>query len=93
MLRTLMKEMDPDVQETLPHGILAFKKKHIIAVANPTKNGITFAFSQGASFKDSYGLLQGVGNVSKHVKINTVYAIDTNALRYYIKQALDHDIK
>ena len=93
MLRTLMKEMDPDVQETLSYGILAFKKKRIIAVVNPTKNGITFAFSQGAEFKDNYNILKGVGKVSKHIKIKSIDAIPKETLKYYINQAVTYDLK
>jgi hypothetical protein len=38
-------------------------------------------------------LLQGKGKVSKHVKIRTFQDIDKEALRYYIKQALEFDAR
>jgi hypothetical protein len=93
ILRRLMMETAPDVKETISYGILAFKIKHIIAVINPTKKGITFAFSRGAKFEDTYGLLKGIGKVSRHIKIETIDTIDKEALRYYIKQALELDAK
>ena len=63
----------------------------MLAVISPTKKDITFAFSRGAEFKDKYGLLQGVGKVSKHVKIKNLKDANKAALRYYIKQALRLD--
>jgi hypothetical protein len=91
MLRELMREMAPDVKEGISYGIPAYKGRSIIAVISPTKKDITFAFSRGAEFGDSYGLLQGKGKVSKHLKIRTLDDIDREALRYYIRQALEFD--
>jgi hypothetical protein len=50
-----------------------------------------FAFSRGADFEDKYGLLRGVGKVSKHVKIANRAEINEAALRYYIRQAVKFD--
>ena len=91
MLRELMREMAPDAKEMISYGIPAYKRKRIIAVISPTKKGITFAFSRGAEFEDKYGLLEGVGKVSKNVRIKSVDAVNKEALRYYIKQALKLD--
>ena len=62
-------------------------------VISPTKKDITFAFSRGAEFKDKYALLKGVGKVSKHVKIKDLDTVNQEALRYYIKQALELDAR
>jgi hypothetical protein len=93
MIRELMKEYAPDSQEIVSYGIPAFKAKRILAVISPTKKDITFAFSRGAEFEDRYGLLRGVGKVSKHVKIKNLAQVNEEALRYYIQQALDLDGK
>ena len=42
---------------------------------------ITFAFSKGAKFEDKYDLLQGVGKVSKHVKIKSLDEANIPALK------------
>jgi hypothetical protein len=91
MIRRLMKECAPNAQEIISYGIPAYKAKRIIAVISPTKKDITFAFSRGAEFEDKYNLLQGVGKVSKHVKIKNLTDANKEALRYYIKQALEFD--
>lgn len=89
MLRKLMRELAPDAREGISYGILAWKGKRMLAVISPTKKDITFAFSRGAEFEDKYGLLRGVGKVSKHVKIKDLKHVNKDALRYYIKQALE----
>ncbi len=93
MLRELMHEMAPDARETISYGIPAYRRRHIIVVISPTKKDITFAFSRGAEFDDKYGLLRGVGKVSKHVKIKSLDEVNKEALKYYIKQALELDEK
>ena len=91
VIRELMKECAPDAKEVISYGIPAYKAKRILAVISPTKKDITFAFSRGAEFEDKYGLLRGVGKVSKHVKIKNLADANKDALRYYIKQALEFD--
>src|SRR3989304_6403128 len=93
MIRELMKECAPNAKKVISYGIPAYKGKRILAVISPTKKDITFAFSRGAEFEDKYDLLQGVGKVSKHVKIKNLAAANKDALRYYIKQALEFDAK
>ena len=93
MLRALMRECAPDAQEVISYGIPAYKGKRMLAVISPTKKDITFAFSRGADFGDKYKLLEGVGKVSKHVKIKDLKDVNKDALRYYIKQALKFDAK
>lgn len=68
-IRELMRERAPDASEILTYGILGWKHRRILAVISPTKKDVTFAFSRGAEFEDAYGLLRGVGKVSKHLKM------------------------
>ncbi len=91
MLRTLMKECAPKAKEQISYGILMWKQTRGLAVVSPTKKDITFAFSQGAKFEDKYKLLQGVGKVSKHVKIKNLKEAPKAAIKYYIKQAVQLD--
>ena len=93
MIRELMKDCAPNAKEIISYGIPAYKAKRILAVISPTKKDITFAFSRGAEFEDKYHLLQGVGKVSKHVKIKQLADANKDALRYYIQQALEFDAK
>ncbi len=90
-LRVLMKECVPDAREVIAYGVPMWRRKKMLAVISPTKKGITFALSQGASFEDKFGLLEGVGNRSKNVRMKSVDDINEDALRYYIAQAVTHD--
>jgi uncharacterized protein YdhG (YjbR/CyaY superfamily) len=90
-LRKLMRDAAPDAREIMSYGIPAFRRNRIIALISPTKKGITFAFSHGAEFEDKYGLLEGVGKVSKNVRMRDLKTIHRAALRYYIRQALAFD--
>jgi len=91
MIRQLMHEVAPNAAEVIAYGIPAYKVNRILAVISPTKKDITLAFSRGAEFEDKYGLLQGVGKLSKHVKIKSLDTVNKEALRYYIEQALELD--
>ncbi len=87
----LMRDAVPDAWEGISYGIPMWKLTRGIAVLNAGKGGLTFAFSRGASFEDRFGLLEGVGKVSKNVRLKSVADINEAVLRYYIAQAIEHD--
>jgi hypothetical protein len=89
--KALMAEEAPNAGEIVTYGILGWRGKRINVVVSPTKKDITFAFSRGAEVEDKPGLLQGVGHVSKHVKIKNIATANKDALRYYINPALKLD--
>ncbi len=93
MIRELMKECAPGAREMISYGIPAYKVRKIIAVISPTKKDITLSFTHGTEFDDPYHLFQGVGKVSRHVKIKSVADVNLDALRYYIRQALEIDAR
>jgi hypothetical protein len=93
LIRGYMCELAPDVQEMISYGIPAYKGKRILAIISPTKKDITFAFSRGAQFEDKYSLLKGVGKSSKHIKFKNAGGVNKEVLEYYIKQALEFDLK
>jgi hypothetical protein len=96
--RQLVRDEFPEVSEEMRggtekyHGVPSYRVKRIIAVISPTKKGVTFAFSRGASFEDRYGLLEGVGKTSKNVRLSRMGQLDTGAFRYYLRQAIDFDL-
>jgi len=93
MIRGLVREVAPEASEGISYEIPAWRVRRIIAVISPTKRDITFSFSRGAQFEDKYGLLRGVGKSSKHAKIKNLDGVNKEALRYYIRQALELDKK
>jgi uncharacterized protein YdhG (YjbR/CyaY superfamily) len=93
LIRKYIRELAPDAQEMISYGIPAYKGNKIFAVISPTKKDITLSFAHGKEFEDKYGLLKGVGKVSKHLKFRTVDEVKKEVLEYYIKQALELDSK
>jgi hypothetical protein len=91
VVRKLMRELAPDATELITYGIPGWKRNRIIAVLSPTRKDVTLAFSRGAEFEDKHGLLQGVGKVSKNLKLREPKDVSKTVLRYYVKQALKHD--
>ena len=90
-LRRLMRECVPDAVEGVSYGVPMYKRNRGIAVISPTKKGITFAFSRGAAMADKYKLLEGVGTVSKNVRMSSLDEVNEAALRYYLAQAVKLD--
>ncbi len=91
LIRELMRECAPQAQELVSYGIPAYRVRRIVAVISPTRRDVTFAFSRGSQFEDRYGLLRGAGKSSRHVKIKRVADANREALRFYIRQALELD--
>ncbi len=89
-IRRLMREAAPGAKEIIAYGTLGWKIKGIIAVINPTKKYLTFAFLRGAEFEDKYGILEGTGKKRKLLKVKYKDG-NTTALRYYIRQAVKFD--
>ena len=90
-LRALIRQAAPNATEVMSYGIPNYRGKRGLAVISPAKTHITLAFSRGAEFDDKYGLLEGVGKVSKNLRFRDIKEINEEALRYYMKQALKLD--
>jgi len=64
-LRSLMRRHAPGAEELTAYGIPCYRRKRYLAVISPNKQGITFLFTRGAQFEDSYWLLRGAGKSSR----------------------------
>ncbi|MDX3105355.1 DUF1801 domain-containing protein [Nonomuraea angiospora] len=91
VLRELMAEGAPDASEVISRGSPAWKGRAVLAVISHSKTHVTFAFTRGAEFDDDHGLLEGVGKTTRHVKLKSPHAIDQDAVRAYIRQAVALD--
>lgn len=90
-LRNLMRSTAPNANEIISYGVIMWRGKRGLWVINPTKNGLTLSFSQGASFDDPYHLLTGAGKVAKTIWLQQPSDINEEALRFYMTQALKYD--
>jgi hypothetical protein len=91
LVRRLMAEGAPDATEKISYGMLMWAGNWPLAWINPTRKDLTFGFRAGAYFDDAYGLLKGTGKHARHVKLRTVEAANLEALRHYIRKAVDND--
>lgn len=95
--RELVATDFPELTEEMRNGTEAYygtpvyRLKRIIATISPTKNGITFAFSKGASFEDKFKLLEGVGNTAKNIRWSNMDEWNAAAMKYYLRQAVAID--
>ncbi|GAA3408464.1 DUF1801 domain-containing protein [Streptosporangium vulgare] len=90
-LRTLMKECAPDATEMISRGSPAWQGRKLLAIISASKTHLTFAFARGAEFEDSFGLLEGVGKTTRHVKLKKPETVNQEALRDYVRQAVRLD--
>jgi len=95
--RTLIQREFPNLKEEMRGGtekypgVPVYRHNKIVVTISPTKKGITFSFSEGKKFEDTYGLLEGVGNKTLNLRLTKVEEYDDDILRYYILQAIEHD--
>ena len=95
--RSLVRRDFPELVEDMRGGsekypgLPIYRLNRIIVVVNPTKNFITFAFSDGKSFNDRYSLLKGVGNKSSNWRIKKVEEFDDQIMSYYLRQGIEID--
>lgn len=97
--RELVQKDFPELQEEMRGGTEAYysvpvyRLNRIVITLSPSKQGITFAFSEGKSFEDKYKLLEGVGNKTLNIRLHSIDEFDADTMRYYIQQAIDIDKK
>ena len=91
MVRQLMRECAPDATEKVSYGMPMWVAKWPLAWITPNKSYITLGFRAGVYFDDPYGLLKGTGKHARNVKLKTVADANTEALRHYIRQAVELD--
>lgn len=67
---------DPDMPKAFVGGVFVYK------------DHVSVEFSQGATFDDPGGHLDGKGKARRHVKLHALSDIDGKALASYLRQAL-----
>jgi hypothetical protein len=91
LIRDLMRENAPDAQATIKWNQPVWQQKAPMVVIGASKTHVLLIFSRGAEFTDTFGLLEGDGGVSKHVKLTSRDRVNQEAIRAYIGQAVRLD--
>ncbi len=66
-------------------------KRDIVAIS-PTKTGVTFSFTYGASFEDRHDKLTGSGKRSRTVRVSKIEKYPEEAMADFIQQAVTLDL-
>jgi hypothetical protein len=94
MLRELIREVVPDVEELIYYGSPMYRrKKAVFAWITQSKTGIALGFLGGTEFEDNYRLLRGTGKSSKNIKMKSLDEVNKEALTYYIRQSIELNSK
>lgn len=74
------------------YSVPVYRVTHDIVAISPTKTGVTFSFTYGASFEDRHGVLTGSGKRSRTVRVSDIDTYPEEAMADYIAQAIARDL-
>ena len=74
------------------YSVPVYRVKRDIVAISPTKTGVTFSFTYGASFKDPHGILTSTGKRSGTVRVSSIENYPYEAMADFIKQAVALDL-
>ena len=93
MIKEIVEQIAPDVRflpkyggEALVHGPESDKK--FVSGIYVYKDHVSLEFSQGASFDDPDGRLEGKGKGRRHLKFATVEEVTRKDVEGFLRQAL-----
>ena len=95
--RELVAEEYPELKEEMRggtekyYGVPVYKLRRILITLSPTQKGVTLNFSEGAKFNDKYNKLEGEGNKSLNLRLQSTDQFDKEQMKFYINQAIQYD--
>lgn len=95
--RALVQHDFPELSEEMRGGTEkyystpVYRLKHIVITLSPSKQGITYAFTDGKQLEDKYAILEGVGNKTRNIRLKHADDFNDEIMRYYIRQAITLD--
>jgi len=93
-VRSLIKQADPDVEETWKwRGVPVFEHDGILCTGETHKSVVKLTFANGASLKDPSGLFNASleGNMRRAIDIHEGDKIDAPALKNLVRAAIDYN--
>ena len=96
-LRALLADVMPDItevpwarQKTIGYGVGPKKMSEHFCYLAPHKAYVNLGFMYGADLDDPDSLLEGNGQLMRHIKIRSVEEVDNPAIRKLIEAASTH---
>ncbi|MEZ4294789.1 MAG: DUF1801 domain-containing protein [Polyangiaceae bacterium] len=83
----LVRAVVPEVEIAIKWGQPVFSHKGLMAFARANKGHVTFGFWRGAELRDPEGVLEGDGDLMRHVKIARLDDVRAGVLRPLVEQA------
>lgn len=92
-IKEIVDEIEPDVRYLPKYGgeVLALDPDNdakFVAGIFTYKDYVSLEFSEGASFDDPNGTLEGKGKSRRHLKFKTLEDVDAKDTKMFLKQAL-----
>jgi hypothetical protein len=88
-LRKLVRRVAPNLVEQMKYGMPQYtKEKHTVVYIMPTTDHVNLGFYDGVELDDPKKLLEGTGKRLRHVKVRTVQAARSPALRAFVEDAV-----
>ena len=93
LVRTLIKQADPEVIEEWKWSVPVWSHNGIICTGETYKKAVKLTFAKGASLKDPAGLFNSSleGNVRRAIDIHEGDEIDEKAFKALIRAAAVHN--
>lgn len=85
-LRALMKAVTPEATELMKWGQPVYEIRGPFAYIKPAGGHVTFGFWRGTEIADPKGMLEGIGDRMRHVKVASA-ELDRPALEAFVRQA------
>jgi len=86
MLRKIVFEHYPEVEERMMYGGIIFSLKEDFGGVFVYKNHVSFEFSYGYKLNDPEHVLEGGGKYRRHLKLKSLNDIETKKVGFFVKQ-------
>jgi len=87
-LRDIVFFRNPEIEERILYGGIMFSLEGDFGGLFVRKNHVSFEFAFGVHFEDPDGVLEGTGQLRRHVKLRSVKDIETKKVACFMRQAL-----
>jgi len=88
-LRKLVRKVAPGLKEEMKYGMPSYTTdNHTVVYVMPASDHVNLGFYDGVELDDPKRLLEGTGKRLRHIKVRTVQAARSPALRSLVEDAV-----
>lgn len=88
VLRTIVRQAGPDLQEGIKWGNLVYEQQGLVCYLAAARGHVSLGFFKGASLTGHKGRLEGRGKLMRHLKVRTLGQADPDQITSWVKQAV-----